>query len=130
MKQNHTLSSSALVLAASAAIYSHNAAAQTNAPGPMPPSVAAPSAGVLNDYLRKQSDAFKDWDLGGQVRARYEWHSFYGAAGRAGAIDFREHGGIAHNDYLLLREKAHVGYSQPWWGFYAEGRDSSTTGDE
>src|SRR6266498_2271020 len=114
MNQRSILNSSALVLAATATLYSANA--QTNTPAPAAPP-AAPSAGIVNDHLRKQSDFFNDWDIGGQARARYEFHSFYGVAGRAGAIDFREHGGIAHNDFLLLREKAHVGYSQPWWGF-------------
>jgi len=129
MIKNTILNSSALVVAVTAALYSPGARAQTNLSAGA--AVAAkPSAGVLNDYLRRESDFFNDWDIGGQVRARLEAHDFFAVAGRANSVDFREHGGVAHNDYLLMREKVHIGYAQPWWGFYVEGRDSSTTGDE
>ena len=124
MPKNETLKGGALVLAAIAACYSANA--QTYAPAP----AATPSAGLANDWLRQQSDTFKPWDFGGQVRAREELKNNFAAPGQAGAIDFRDKGGNPHNDYLLLREKVHVGYSQPWFGVYVEGRDSSESGDD
>jgi hypothetical protein len=126
-QRDSLLNGSALVFAATTALFGSNAAAQ-NAPPPAPAPAA--SAGAVNDWLRKSDDLWKDWDLGGQVRVRLEAHDFYGVAGRAGALDFRDHGGIAHNNFMMLREKVHVGYSIPWFGFYVEGRDSSTSGDE
>ena len=123
------LNSSAIVLAATTALFSSHAADVTTAT-PTPAKPAGPSAGLLNDYLRKQSTSFQDWDFGGQVRARYEMKENFAAPGQPGAIDFRETGGNPHNDYLLLREKVHVGYSQSWFGVYAEGRDSSSSGDD
>src|ERR1044072_5049194 len=107
MPKTETLKGGALVLAAIAACYTSHA--QTNAAAP-----AAPSAGLANDYLRTQSDTFKDWDLGGQVRARYEIKDHFAVPGNPipgpgvpTSLDFREHGGVAHNYYLLLREKVH-----------------------
>lgn len=128
MKQTSILNTSALVLAAAAAFYCGSAQAQTNAPAPTPPP--APSAGLVNDFLRQQSDGFKHWDIGGQARARYDMKQNFGTPGVAGTMDFRDKGGNPHNDYLLLREKVHIGYAQPWFGFYVEGRDSSVSGDE
>ena len=132
MKQNqkHLITSSALVLAATTALFSSHAAETTPPPPPAPKAPAGPSAGLVNDYLRQQSTRFQPWDFGGQVRARYEMKENFAAPGVPGAIDFRDQGGNPHNDYLLLREKIHVGYSQPWFGVYLEGRDSSSTGDD
>lgn len=128
MKRNSTLNTSALVLAATAALFTGTAQAQTNAPTPAAPP--PPSAGLVNDLLRKQSDAFQAWDIGGQIRARYEMKQNFAAPGQAGAIDFRDKGGNPHNDYLILREKVHIGYSQPWFGVFAQGRNSSVGGDD
>ena len=89
----------ALALAAAIALNQSSLAAQTNAVLAPPP---APSAGLINDLLRKQSDAFTDWDLGGQVRARYDMKQNFATPGLAGAIDFRDKGGNPHNDYLLM----------------------------
>ncbi len=89
------------------------------------------SAGLLNDWLRTQSDGFKRWDIGGQFRARYELHDNYAVAGRAGAVDF---GGSAvdnDNDYFLTRTKIHIGYSPAdWFTAFVEGRHSTASGDE
>ena len=134
-KPNQLITNLALVVAAVLALNQSKLVAQTNTPPPPPP---APSAGLVNDYLRKQSDGFKDWDIGGQVRARYDMKQNFATPGNPpavpggdpGAIDFRDKGGNPHNDYLLLREKVHIGYSQPWFSIYAEGRDSSATGDD
>src|SRR5690242_5913556 len=45
-----------------------SAQAQVQIPTPNPP----PSAGLLNDWLRQQSPGFEPWDIGGQVRGRFE----------------------------------------------------------
>src|SRR5258705_446683 len=56
-KPNQIITGLALVLALALALNQSKLAAQTNTPPPPPP---APSAGLVNDYLRKQSDGFKD----------------------------------------------------------------------
>lgn len=93
-------------------------------------AVAPPSAGVLNDWLRKESSAFDVWDIGGQVRARWDDKKYFAAPGQPGAVDFSKKGD-ANNSFLLMREKLHVGYTPaPWMSVYVEGRDSSTSGDD
>src|SRR5207237_4130030 len=45
--------------------------------------------------------------------------------------DFRRTGVDNDNAYLLLREKVHLGYTPcAWFALFAEGRDSSSTGDD
>src|SRR5262245_19559586 len=80
MKQNpkHLITKLAFVLAAAIALNQSNLLAQTNA---APPPPAAPSAGLINDFLRKQSDGFKAWDIGGQFRARYDMRQNFATPG-------------------------------------------------
>jgi hypothetical protein len=86
------------------------------------------SAGLFNDWLRSNNDAFEKWDIGGQLRARVEHKEYF--ATRGAAVDFAAHGD-ANNTYLLLREKVHVGYSpEPWVTMFVEGRDSSSQRDD
>jgi hypothetical protein len=124
MPKTTNLTGGALVLAAITACYSANS--QTNAPVTAAVAAGAPSAGLLNDWLRKESDVFQPWDFGGQVRARLEHKKYFAAPGQAGAIDFREHGGNPDNTYLLMRETAHAGYNADWWSIFVEGRVSHT----
>jgi hypothetical protein len=85
----------------------------------------------VNDWLRGQSDAFRKWDAGGQVRLRYENKQNFAVPGRAGAVDFGNNGVDNDNDYFLTREKIHLGYSPAdWLTLFAEGRHSSESGDE
>jgi hypothetical protein len=87
------------------------------------------SAGRLNDYLREQYSGFERWDLGGEVRVRFESKSGFAVPGRgAGAVDFSRT--TPDNTYWLLREKLHLGW-QPcdWFAVFAEGRDSSSLSD-
>jgi hypothetical protein len=88
------------------------------------------SAGLVNDWLREQWPAFQPWDLGGQIRARFEYHDNFAVPGlRPTAVDFREQGGT-DNGYLLLRETIHLGYTPvDWFSAYAEARDSSSYWD-
>ena len=127
MKTKTLLTTSSLVLAASAAVY-----AQGKNPGLVAPANPAPaSAGLLNDYFREQNPDSKSWDVGGQFRARLELKEYFAAPGQAGAIDFRAKGGDPNNTYLLLREKVHVGFSPAsWLTIFAEARDSSTQNDD
>jgi len=86
---------------------------------PTPPS-------LLNGWLREESSAWTDWDLGGQIRVRYEAKEGAGLSSNTDFIQNRD----ASNEYLLLREKIHVGYRPtPWLNFYVEGRDASAHSD-
>lgn len=83
---------------------------------------------LVNSWLREQSPEFSKWDVGGQFRVRYEIKE---NAGSFPNRDFIENGQDNDNSYLLLREKIHIGYTPvSWFTAYAEGRDSSTTGDD
>src|SRR5438552_18261354 len=81
------------------------------------------SAGLLNDWLRQQSSMFDHWDLGAQLRARYEFKENGGSF--PPQFDFRRRGVETDNAYLFLREKAHLG-SSPCASFaiYPRGRHS------
>lgn len=87
-------------------------------------SVAPASPGLVNDWLREQQPATQSWDLGGQVRVRYEHRENYASPGY---VDFES--GAPDNSFWLLREKVHLGYKSDWFGAYVEGRDSSTHED-
>jgi hypothetical protein len=100
-------------------------------PAPQPAIATPTGTGLVNDWLRGESDFFRAWDLGGQFRAREEHKENFAAAGQPGAMDFRRIGGDPDNTYLLLRSKLHLGYSPlPWFGAYVEARNSSSTGDD
>jgi hypothetical protein len=86
------------------------------------------SAGLLNDWLRKKDPAYKAWDIGAQVRIRYE--IFDNGGPTFPNFDFQRTGVDNDNAYLLLREKVHVGYNAKWIGVFAEGRDASSSGDD
>lgn len=94
-----------------------------------PPAQSAASAGLVNDWLRQESADFNPWDIGGQVRGRFEAKSGFAVPGVAGAVDFSKT--TPDNSYWLLREKIHVGYKPvSWLNIFAEGRDSSTFSDK
>lgn len=87
----------------------------------------AARAGLINDWLRQENDAFAAWNLGGQVRLRYEVKD---KAGFVANSDFTKNLDNS-NDYFLLREKIHVGYTPvSWLNLYVEGRDASSHSDK
>jgi alginate export protein len=94
------------------------------------PPPAAPTAGLLNDFLREQNPAFTNWDIGGQGRVRFEGKSGIAVPGAgAGAVDFSK--ATPDNNYWLFREKIHAGWRPcSWVSFYGEGRDSSSWNDK
>jgi hypothetical protein len=102
------------------------AAATATAEAPAP----VPSAGLVNDWLRQQSDFFSPWNLGGQIRGRFENKEFF-AVPNEGKADFQR-GGDGDNSYFLLRERVHLGYAQPdsWWGVFSEMQDSRAYNDD
>lgn len=122
-----TLATSALVLAVSAAVYGQEKT--VIAPGKSAPA----SPGLVNEWLRGESAAFNAWDIGGQFRARWELKENGGSDTKYGSEDFMKAppvGKFNDNSFLYLREKVHIGYTPcEWLNLYAEGRDSSSTGD-
>ncbi len=94
------------------------------------PTIAAgapASAGLVNDLLRKESPGAAAWDLGGQLRTRFESKQEAGSFPNRDFLDGLENS----NDYLLFRTKVHLGYTpNPWIQIYTEGRDSHSLGDE
>ena len=131
---------SAMVLAVSAGVCADDKVSSTPAAAAdrdAKPSPPAASPGMLNSWLRQQSPAFDPWDLGVQLRARFEHTDNLDAPGapgvdtKHGSVDFRANGGDANNDHLLLRSLGHLGYTPtPWLNVYVEGKESSSTGDD
>ena len=96
------------------------------APGPQP---APPSAGLLNDWLREQSPGFSPWDIGGQLRGRFEFKQYF-AVPNEGAVDLARRGD-PDNTYFLLRERLHLGYTPAsWFSVYGEMQDAGAYGDD
>ncbi|MCX6898849.1 MAG: alginate export family protein [Verrucomicrobia bacterium] len=103
-------------------------------------------AGLLNDWLRKESEAMNAWDFGGEFRLRYE--DYDGAVRAASSMtsvpagtkplttpvnpntDFIARGQANSSDELLLRQKVHAGYSPfSWLTVYGEMRNSTAEWD-
>jgi len=61
---------------------------------------------------------------------RYEIKDNFAIAGKAGSLDFRDHGADVDNAYLMERIRFHAGYTEKWWSAYVEGRSSFVEGDE
>jgi hypothetical protein len=81
-----------------------------------------PGTGLVNGWLRSESESFSPWDIGGQVRLRYELKDNAGAFPNR---DFIREGQINDNNVLDLRTKVHVGYTPAdWANLFVEGRDA------
>src|SRR5881396_1429096 len=94
------------------------------------PAPPAPFAGFINEWLRKDDPYMNAWDFGGAARFRYEVKEGFAIPGVAGSMDFRDHGADVNNEYLLGRIRFHAGYTDKWWGAYAEGRSSFAISDQ
>ena len=122
----------ALARAAGTLVFAAAAAQAQTVPGPAAtaPAPARPSAGLANDWLREQSEAFSVIDLGGQFRPRFEHKEHFAIAGTPGSMDFRADGVPTGNSYGLFRTKLHLGYTPAdWMTVFAEGRDSFSVND-
>ena len=93
-------------------------------------SAPAPSAGLLNDWLRRENSAFAKWDLVGSARGRYEVKDGYGIPGVPGSLDFRNDGVDVRNEYWTERLRYRVGYHDTWWSALVEGRSSFAQSDQ
>jgi hypothetical protein len=90
-----------------------------------PAANANPSAGLVNDWLRKEYPGASVWDIGGQFRMRAE-------AKDAGSFPNRDFASaLDHsNDYFLFRTTVHIGWSPAKWvTAYIEGRDAHAVSD-
>ncbi len=84
-----------------------------------------PSAGFINDILRKEFPAARNWDFGGQFRIRAESRD----SGSFPNRDFAKNLG-PENDYFLFRTKVHLGWSpKKWFTAYIEARDAHAASD-
>ena len=122
MKSNlnlKNLSAGALVLAALNQAHAQYA----------PPAPPQPFPGFVNEALRARDPYANLWDLGGDVRLRFQANESYGIAGKAGSVDFRAKGVSENNEYWLMRAKVHVGYTDKWWGAFVEGQSSLAKSD-
>ena len=120
------------------------AMADSSSVGSVTNAVASPapvSAGLLNDWLRQQSDDMRGWDFGGEFRIRYaNCDNAVGAASTMTApltagskpltqpvnpnTDFIAHGKVNNTDMLLMREAFHAGYTPfSWLTVYSEVRN-------
>src|SRR5438046_6579979 len=115
-----TQSAGALVLAMAASIYAGDYS---------PTSPVRPSAGLVNDWLRQDNPYMAAWDIGTQVRLRYEIRDNFGIAGTPKSVDFLHNGVNVDNAYFLHRIKPHIGYTAEWFSAFVEGRASGSTGD-
>ena len=89
-----------------------------------------PNPSLLNDWLREQSPAWQQVDLGGQVRVREQARE---NAGPYPNNDFVQNTGAKEKSdtYLLLRETGHIGYTPTsWLTFFAEGRNATASNDD
>ncbi|MEI7912587.1 MAG: alginate export family protein [Verrucomicrobiota bacterium] len=92
----------------------------------LPPQSPA-GDGLLNGMLRQQSTAFNTWDIGGELRMRYESKD---SAGPYPNNDFIAKGKVNSNDEFTERLRLHLGYAPtPWLKVYAEGRGSFAHND-
>jgi hypothetical protein len=96
-----------------------------------PPPPPQPFPGFINDYLRKQDPYNSVWDVGGSVRLRYELKE--NGLGLPANNDWRDTDGTTvdnDNSYFSDKILFHAGYTAKWWSVYAQGRSSSTSGDD
>ncbi|GAA5119652.1 alginate export family protein [Luteolibacter yonseiensis] len=81
---------------------------------------------LFNGWLRQQYPGSQPWDIGAELRGRFENKD---DAGVNASTDFVP--GIAESrEAFYFREKIHVGYKSEWIGGFVEGRDASGHEDE
>jgi len=97
----------------------------------VPPPPARPYAGYTNDWLRTDNVYASSWDIGVNIRFRYEGKDDAGFTKAGSNWDFSLRPQDDNNNhYSLTRVMPRVGYTAKWWNFLVEGRSSYSFGDE
>jgi hypothetical protein len=96
-----------------------------------PPPPARPFPGFANERLRADNVYASAWDIGVNVRYRYEAKDQAGFTDAGSNWDFSERPQDDNsNSYHLTRVMPRVGYTAKMWNFLVEGRSSFTFDDE
>lgn len=99
-----------------------------------PPAPPRPFPGFANESWRASDPYMAAWDIGINVRARFEDKDNAGFTYSGQNADFRDAGNGLNNDnnnsYFLLRTMPRIGYSARRYAFLIEGRSSASYSDE
>lgn len=96
-----------------------------------PPPPPRPFPGFINEALRADNPYMSAWDIGANVRGRYESKDGAGFTDAGSNWDFsRRPVDDTDNAYLLTRVMPRVAYTGKRSAFTVEGRASSSFGDE
>ena len=97
----------------------------------VPPPPARPFPGLINDQLRTTDVYLSAWDIGVNVRVRYEGKDDAGFTNAGSNWDFSLRPQDRNNNhYALTRVMPRIGYTAKWFAFLVEGRSSYSFGDE
>lgn len=96
-----------------------------------PPPPARPFPGFLNEDLRASNPYLSAWDIGANVRLRFEDKLGAGTTDAGSNWDFSQRPADDNNNtYELIRIMPRVAYAGKWLAFTVEGRGSYSLGDE
>jgi len=96
-----------------------------------PPPPARPFPGFINEKLRASDVYLSAWDIGVNVRYRYESKDDAGFNKAGSNWDFSKRiQDDNNNHYSLTRIMPRVGYTARMWNFLVEGRSSYSLADE
>lgn len=96
-----------------------------------PPPPPRPFPGFINEALRAKDPYLAAWDIGVNLRGRYESKQDAGFTDAGSNWDFSERPQDDNNNaYTLLRAMPRVAYSGRWITATVEGRSSTSIGDE
>lgn len=96
-----------------------------------PPPPARPFPGFANEKLRAENVYASAWDIGVNVRYRFESKDDAGFTDAGSNWDFSlRPQDDNNNSYHLARVLPRVGYTAKWWNFLVEGRSSFSFDDE
>ena len=92
---------------------------------------ARPFSGYANERLRASDPYLSAWDVGVNIRGRFEAKEGGGFTDAGQNWDFSANGGFDNNNaYALLRVMPRVVYTGKWFGAMVEGRSSYSFRDE
>jgi hypothetical protein len=96
-----------------------------------PPPPARPFPGFMNEKLRANDVYMNAWDIGVNIRGRYENKNNAGSTDAGSNWDFSKRPQDDNdNAYYLARVMPRVAYTAKWYAFTLEGRSSYSIGDE